>query len=612
MTFFRFIKFVNLLLPLLLLAATTAWGEEPENDLLSLGLTADNEAVSAPARSPRPTSKIAENVTVITAEQIARLNVHTLTEVLNTIPGFQFDNIRTPGNSAVGYSLQGATLRHIQLLIDGVPQNELIEGFASTGIVPVQIIERVEIIKGAASTTWGSALGGVINVVTKTPTPEKAISGVTSASYGVRATNDLRGELSGTVKRLSYYLSGGNLHSDGLLANNRINQNNAYGKLVYSLPTKGTITLGFNYVEAFRGLYDVPPPVDFHDTDQRRQYYSFLNFSYPLAARLNLELTGRYLNRQTTGQQGFMTTSDLYKDIRIKESTSGGSARLTWGDSSNNLATGMDFDQAAARISETFQADPANNFERNYHRWSAHANGTVTFGKLSILPGIRFDKTGLQSDYWSSTLGATYQLPGNTVLRAYAARGFSLPTAAFSNPPQKVTTLQSGLETGSIPFLWLKGTWFYNILKDIESTDGTGTTTDQVRQGFEVEGRTLPLYGFTLVGGYTYTDIREKLTDSTISGLPLHTVKMAVNYDSIPFGINGVLTGYHSQWNHAVDSNGENAIIWDLSLTKKFCTGAIAPELFFKGHNLFNGAQYLDDRYRNTPRWLEGGVRFSF
>jgi vitamin B12 transporter len=609
LTFYRFIKFAKLLLPLLLLAAAPAWGEEQEDDLLSLVLSADHDVAAIHPRSPRPTSKIAENVTVITAEQIARLNVHTLTEVLNTVPGFQFDNIRTPG-SIDYFSMQGATTSHIQLLIDGVPQNEFLEGFAQTGMIPVQIIDRVEIIKGAASAAWGSALGGVINVVTKSPDPEKAASGATSASYGESSTSDLRGELSGTVKRFGYYLSGGNLHSVGLLPNNRINQNNVYAKLVYSLPVKGTITLGLNYVDTFHGLYEVPPPVDFHDTDDRRQYYTFLTFSYPLAERLSLELTGRYLSRHDTGHQGSMTTTDLYKDLRSKESTSGGKARLTWGDSSNNLATGIDFDQAAARISEDIQADPANNIDRSYLRWAAHANGTVTFGKLSILPGVRYDKTGVQNDYWSSTLGATYQLPGSTVLRAYAARGFSLPTASFNNPPQKVTTVQSGLEIGTIPFLWLKGTWFYNILKDIEAIDGTGTITDQIRQGFEVEGRSLPLYGFFLTGGYTYTDIREKLTNNTIAGLPLHTTKIAVNYDNIPLGITGALTGYHSEWN--ADSNGKNDFVWDLSLTKKFNCYPLAPELFFKGNNLFNGAQYLDERYKSTPRWLEGGVRFKF
>jgi len=40
-------------------------------------------------------------------------------------------------------------------------------GAAETNSIPVDIIERIEIIKGPASSSWGSALGGVVNIITK-------------------------------------------------------------------------------------------------------------------------------------------------------------------------------------------------------------------------------------------------------------------------------------------------------------------------------------------------------------------------------------------------------------------------------------------------------------
>ena len=49
------------------------------------------------------------------------------------------------------------------------------------GAVPVQNIEKIEIIKGPASSAWGSALGGVINVITKSGRSDE-LSGVVSAS----------------------------------------------------------------------------------------------------------------------------------------------------------------------------------------------------------------------------------------------------------------------------------------------------------------------------------------------------------------------------------------------------------------------------------------------
>jgi vitamin B12 transporter len=51
----------------------------------------EEELVVTPTRYPKPISQTAENITVVTAEQIEAMNAHTLTDVLNTIPGVQVD-----------------------------------------------------------------------------------------------------------------------------------------------------------------------------------------------------------------------------------------------------------------------------------------------------------------------------------------------------------------------------------------------------------------------------------------------------------------------------------------------------------------------------------------
>jgi vitamin B12 transporter len=54
-------------------------------------------------------------------------------------------------------------------------------------------------------------------------------------------------------------------------------------------------------------------------------------------------------------------------------------------------------------------------------------------------------------------------------------------------------------------------------------------------------------------------------------------------------------------------------IIWNLHLTQKiYPDKELSPEVFFSGHNLFNGSQYWDNWYINASRWIEGGVRFKF
>lgn len=593
-------------------------GASEDDQTLSLFSGGDQPLVSS-GRTPRPTSRIAENVTVITAEQIALLNAHTLADVLNTVPGFQLEQVQTPG-SFTFFSLQGATdaQAHVQVLIDGVPQNNLLQGAADVGLIPVQQIDRVEIIKGAASAAWGQALGGVINVITKAPESERVIGGTAAASMGERLTTDMRGELSGTVRRFGYYLSGGNLHSNGLLPGNRINNSNVYGKFTYDLPSKGSLMLGFDFRKADRGLDET---LLYHDTTEAHRAYTFLTFTYPLTERLTLELAARASHRNDETLLGHFDQGLVVLDnnFTVRESRRGGSAKLVWGDSLTNLVAGVEYEHGETEQWDALVPNSPFLTDRTMDRWATSANGTFSYGALTILPGVRFDHTGLSSDALSYTLGATYRLTEKTVLRGYGARGYSLPNAIWNNGPQKVWTVQAGAETEAVPYLWLKGTFFYNDTWNVEVGDfnlsSPGVTLrEQIKQGFELEARTIPLYGFSLAGGYTFTDARDGETKERLKSVPEHGAKLALNYDNISLGLRGVMTGNYVQWNAPIGNNAkDSAVIWDLHLTKMlFPAWELSPELFFSVHNLFNGSQYQSDSFKNAPRWLEGGVRWRF
>ncbi len=611
----KLLPYSHIFLTLLTLGMTApAWGlaEEAGDDLQPMGFDTGVPIASTP-RSPRPTSKIAENVTVITAREIAFLNAHTLAELLQTVPGIQLDKTgRTPGMFEF-VTIQGANSQHLLVVVDGISQNEAGENMADLGAIPLQQIERVEIIKGGASAAWGQALGGVINIITKSPDPDQAFSATVFSSLGDKFTTDQRLEVSGTVERLGYYLTGGLLHSDGLLANNGINQNTLFGKVVYDLPAKGRLTLTLDAGNSRRGIEEVPPPDDWRDNYDRKRHASHLSLAYPLGEKLNLELDGHYAYLKTDTKQGMMTTPELWRHFLEDETDWGGRGKLVWGNRRLNLTSGMEYEHNRINLTETVTADPYYLIQKNFNRYGLFGNGTVSVGQVTILPGIRYDRVDGGHNEVSYTLGATCLLTPKNVLRSYFARGYSRSLAFMDNAsPQKGWTTQIGAEIGEIPYLWLKGTLFYNNTWNMADPAGTGTVVSQVRQGVEVELRTVPLHGTTLSLGYTLTDLRDKETRTRVQGIPGDLLKLAVIYDNPVWGLHGILGGNYVWWNNpgvAADRN----FIWDLRLNQKLLPAKeLSPELFLTAHNLFNSAQYADYHYTNAGRWLEGGVRLRF
>ena len=600
-------RHIHRFLAILLLgfAVSPSWGaEEPlEDEALFL----EAPAQVAPARVPRPASKIAENVSVVTAEQIALLNAHTLADVLQTVPGIQMLKVQTPG-SFTEFVINGVDHRHILVFIDGVPQNEFIAAFADVAMIPVQQIDRVEIIKGAASAAWGPALGGVVNVVTKSPDPERKAGGSASASYGERKTSDLRGEVTGTVDRFGYYLTGGNLHSDSLTPGTRVNFNHFMGKLTYDLPSRGKVTLGGDYRDDFRGMLD-NAEFDLRQTDSTTSAHAYLALTQPLSERFSLELNGRWLQRDGENVIGFPSDNTTFTDFTTRQETWGGNARLLWREGDLSGVVGFEYEHDLARQREPVRNRPRAQVNRNFDRFASFLNGAFTYGRLTILPGVRFDHTGLDQDNLSYTLGATLQLTDKTLLRAYGASGYGLPQINLTGNLPKIWTAQVGVESSDVPFLWLKGTLFYN---DIWNLDAAGT--EQIHQGAELEARTVSAYDFSLSGGYTFTDARDKDTDAIVDFIPRQSLKLSVIYDNKKFGLKGQLFGNYAWWHSSPDVGANyKPIIWDLHLTQKLLpTSELSPELFFSARNLFNGSQYQDNFFKNNPRWIEGGMRFKF
>ena len=125
---------------------------------------ADVTVVATRLREPAPGS----TARVVTRAEIERLPVRTLPELLRYLPGVDVRRRGVEGIQA-DIGLRGADHNGTLLLVDGEPVNDPQSNHLTADLdVPLDAVERVEVLYGAASALWGSgAIGGVVNVVTR-------------------------------------------------------------------------------------------------------------------------------------------------------------------------------------------------------------------------------------------------------------------------------------------------------------------------------------------------------------------------------------------------------------------------------------------------------------
>lgn len=575
-----------------------------DDELRSLELFngAGSDVVSG-NRSPRPASQTAENITVVTAEEIAALNAHTLPDILYAVTGIQLEMNRTPGTTT-SIEVQGADFDHVLVLIDNIAVNNLTDNYPDLGSIPVQMIDRIEIVKGAASSSWGSALGGVINIITKLPQQDRPFDAVVSGSFGTSKTVDGRAEFNGTVDRLGYYLSGGKLRSDGLLPNNHSDLKNFYGKLHYELPVRGTLTLSTLYTKTDTGQLAV---AGLNIDDDKRQLISSLALQLPLDNRLTLDASLRYRESSSEIFTHMAANGALLRRTQVDDLSDGGSVKLSWLGEWQLIVAGVDYDHV--RVSLEGGLLPGVD-EKKTNRVGVYLNDTFTLGAFAITPSARFDRTGFGGNRFSPSFGVTYALTENSVLRGYTARGYSLTSLNRAEATEKVWTSQLGIESGDIPYFWLKGTVFRNDTWDIVSNlMGTITKQRQLNQGVEFELRTVPVFNTSLSTGYTLIHATEGDGGPVLGSIPRHTLKLGLRYRD-PSNLQVQLVGTYIDWNGPDTKNG---FLWDLHLSKLFEYSEYGSvELFASLRNIFDGKQYLSSYYKNTGRWAEAGVRCHF
>ena len=200
------------LLPTLVLAGFSSIAQAQQNPG---ALTLDSLVVTA-ARWPQALSELVADVTVIGAEEIARAGAQSLAELLRRVPGVEIVMNGGPASTS-GVFLRGANSNQTLVLIDGQRVGSSASGTAALEAIPIDVIDRIEILRGPASNLYGAdAIGGVIQVFTRNG--GDVFAAHASAGYGTYRTSVASGGVSGAAGAWRYALDVGHRQSDGFNA----------------------------------------------------------------------------------------------------------------------------------------------------------------------------------------------------------------------------------------------------------------------------------------------------------------------------------------------------------------------------------------------------------
>jgi vitamin B12 transporter len=163
-----------------------------------------SDVVITATRVAAPVTSVIADVTVITRTILDQAGQSSLREVLGRQPGIQWAS-NGSYRSTTGLFLRGASSSQTLILVDGVRMGSATSGTTSLENIPLERIERIEILRGAASALYGpDAVGGVVQIFTRDPVDGFHWSG----SLGVGTDGQAQGaaSLSGRSGAIGYSL----------------------------------------------------------------------------------------------------------------------------------------------------------------------------------------------------------------------------------------------------------------------------------------------------------------------------------------------------------------------------------------------------------------------
>lgn len=520
-----------------------------------------NPIVVTASKQQQELTAIPHSISVLPEIELIDRTPLRLDNALESIAGVHFieNHINIRGSS--GYT-RGVGSR-VLLVIDEVPMMNSDNNEINWNILPVLDIEQIEVIKGAGCALYGSnALGGVVNVVTKSPTDVghlkvRTVNGIytdplyASWKWTDRTLNYSRNDLSYSKSfgNLGVNVSLGYHHSTGYRTDNDFRRFNSSAKLLYNFPDASKLTFYGGYSYENRGEF-----VEWQD-----QHNAQLSSPFYSGAKLRLNFYDSYLfyQKQINARLGFKVRASFISSLV--------------GDQYNRADDYFPAEGAGAEAKIDFIPHYAHNFTFGveYKIDGGHTKYIGNHQGYSIAPylqdqwqllrdltatlGLRYDDyrvlhSNYRENYLNPKLGLNYNPFPGTIFRFSGGSGFRAASiteryinfkyklfTAVPNENLKAETVWSfdiGARQQITNNWWIDAAVFnnnyYNYIEPVEEILDDFSLQVQFRnvirariRGFEVSTKGSwwgNLVG--LQGNFTYMDAKDLKTNSPLSYRP--------------------------------------------------------------------------------------------
>jgi vitamin B12 transporter len=495
--------------------------------------TVDSEAEAEPVvvsatRTGIPLEQSPASVSVIPSQEFEQKQIERVSDALREVPGLSVVQTGSRGQLTSVFT-RGLRSEHTQVLLDGVPINQGLQGAFNFADLTPDDTDRIEIVRGPQSTVYGPrALGGVIQIFTKQG--DGAPGSTLSAEGGSYDTSREALQSDGKIDNFDYSLGASRLDTDNARPNNQYRNTAGIANIGWSPNEALRLSSLFTYSLSDIGLPNTifdPKPVD-----------NFLTERWLLAPHVDLHVGDWWEHKfifsydherqiNDPNEDGFIgptralferTQVDYQNDLRPASWLT-----LTSGFFYSRVNAG----QERPFVSQAFGPQPTFVSDHT-QEVAGFVQGTASIDNLILVAGGRFDHFNQFGDVWTYRVAGSYKIDKTkTTLHSSAATGFSPPSSQdkifgmnFGLRPER----DFGWDIGIEQWLWerrvsIGATYFHNDLSNVIGFNGLFQTLNlgaAETQGVETELRAQPITDLLFTASYTYLEA-EKTSSADIS-----------------------------------------------------------------------------------------------